>query len=250
MDNRIERKQNPISIHDVLSLAAVLPVFQAGNTTWKSKIMFKQCKECYRHRFGTNRALLAVVLVSIASFATPLSARADANEQAASQLPAGKQTTLGLYVTATEAYKMWKAAPDKIKIVDVRTPEEFIFVGNADMAWKIPIATQSDQWDAEKQQFPMQILPDFVARVQKVAGPDDTLLVMCRSGGRSAMAVNLLAKAGFRSVYTITDGMEGDSVKDPDSVFEGQRLVNGWKNSGLPWTYRVDPERMVLFVEP
>ncbi len=212
--------------------------------------MFMQCNEWYRRRFDTNRALWAVVLVSIASFAMPLTAGADATEQSASQLPAGKQTTLELYVTATEAYEMWKAAPDKIKIVDVRTPEEFIFVGHPNMAWKVPIATQSDQWDADKQQFPMQILPDFVARVQKVAGPDDTLLVMCRSGGRSAMAVNLLAKAGFSNVYTITDGMEGDSVKDPDSVFNGKRLVNGWKNSGLPWTYRVDPERMVLPAEP
>jgi rhodanese-related sulfurtransferase len=92
----------------------------------------------------------------------------------------------------------------------------------------------------------MQPLPDFVARVEKIAKPGDTLLVMCRSGGRSAMAVNLLAKAGFTNVYNITDGMEGDAVKDPDSVFNGQRLVNGWKNSGLPWTYKIDPERMVL----
>ena len=60
------------------------------------------------------------------------------------------------------------------------------------------------------------------------------------------MAVNLLAEAGFKGVYTITDGMEGDAVKDPGSVFNGQRLVNGWKNSGLPWTYDVDPEQMIL----
>ena len=208
--------------------------------------MFEQPKGWYRRQFGANRTLLAVVLLSIASLTIPLTAHSDSDEASASQLPAGKQTTLGLYVTSTQAYEKWRAAPDKIKIVDVRTPEELIFVGNADMAWKIPIATQSDQWDAEKQKFPMQILPDFVARVQKVAGPDDTLLVMCRSGGRSAMAVNLLAEAGFKGVYTITDGMEGDAVKDPDSVFNGQRLVNGWKNSGLPWTYEVDPELMIL----
>ena len=211
--------------------------------------MSKQYRVWSRRRFGNSRALLALVLVSMASFAVPINASADADEQAASQLPAGKQTTLGLYVTATEAYEMWQAAPDKIKIVDVRTPEELIFVGNPDMAWKIPIATQSDQWDAEKQKFPMKVLPDFVDRVQTVAEPDDTLLVMCRSGGRSAMAVNALAKAGFSNVYTITDGMEGDSVKDPDSVFDGKRLVNGWKNSGLPWSYRVDPDRMVLPAE-
>jgi hypothetical protein len=40
--------------------------------------------------------------------------------------------------------------------------------------------------------------------------------------------------------------MEGDSVDDPDSVFQGQRLVNGWKNSGLPWTYKIDPARLVF----
>jgi rhodanese-related sulfurtransferase len=151
-----------------------------------------------------------------------------------------------LYVTAREAYEKWKAAPDKVMVVDVRTPEEFMFVGHADMAWNIPVAAQVYQWDAGKKQFPMQPLPDFVSRVQKVAKPGDTLLVMCRSGGRSAIAVNLLAKAGFRQVFQITDGMEGDAVKDPDSVFRGQRLVNGWKNSGLPWTYHVGPERMVL----
>ena len=208
--------------------------------------MLKQSKEWYRIHLDTGRPLLAVILIGIASLALPLSATADSNEKAPSPLPAAKQTTLGLYVTAAEAYEMWKAAPDTITIVDVRTPEEFIFVGNADMAWKIPIATQSDQWDHEKQRFPMQLLPDFVERVQKVAEPEDTLLVMCRSGGRSAMAVNLLAEAGFAKVYTITDGMEGDAVNDPNSIFDGQRVVNGWKNSGLPWTYDVNPDRMVL----
>ena len=131
-------------------------------------------------------------------------------------------------------------------ILDVRTPEEYLFIGHAEMAWNIPVAAQTFKWDAKKKRFPMRPLPDFVSRVQKIAKPDDTLLVMCRSGGRSAIAVNLLAKAGFKNVYNITDGMEGDVVKEPDSVFLGQRLVNGWKNSGLPWTYDVDPGRMVL----
>jgi hypothetical protein len=39
--------------------------------------------------------------------------------------------------------------------------------------------------------------------------------------------------------------MEGDVVNDPDSVFLGQRLRNDWKNSGLPWTYALTPERML-----
>jgi rhodanese-related sulfurtransferase len=89
-------------------------------------------------------------------------------------------------------------------------------------------------------------LPDFVERVRTVAGPDDPIMVMCRSGGRSAIAVNLLAKAGFKSVYQIVDGMEGDAITEPGSSFIGQRLRNGWKNAGCPWTYSLTPERMVL----
>jgi rhodanese-related sulfurtransferase len=165
-------------------------------------------------------------------------------------IPKAKQTVMGLYVTAKEAYERWKAEPEKVKIVDVRTPEEFLFVGHPTVAWTIPIAEQTYEWDAAKRQFPMKILPDFTARVQKVARPDDTVMVMCRSGGRSAIAVNLLAKAGYRHVYQIVDGMEGDKVDDPHSVFVGQRVKNGWKNSGLPWTYDVAPDRMVLPTVP
>ena len=161
-------------------------------------------------------------------------------------LPKVKQTTLGFYVTAKEAYEKWKAAPEKVMILDVRTPEELLFVGHPTMAWKIPLTAQTYEWDAAKGQYPMKPLPDFVSRVSEVARPDDTIMVMCRAGGRSAMAVNLLAKAGFKHVYNIIDGMEGDTVEDPASVFLGQHLVNGWKNSGCPWTYKLTPDRMVL----
>ena len=123
-------------------------------------------------------------------------------------LPEGKRTALGLYVTAKEAYAKWQAAPEQVKILDVRTPEEFLFVGSPDMAWKIPVATQRYEWDAEKGEFPMKLLPDFVARVQSVAKPDDTIMVTCRSGGRGAIACNLLAQAGFTKVYNIIDGIE------------------------------------------
>jgi rhodanese-related sulfurtransferase len=156
-------------------------------------------------------------------------------------LPEGKKTVLGLYVTAKEAYEQWKAAPDKVKIIDVRTPEEFLFVGSPEMAWRIPVAIQSYEWNAEKKQFPMKPLPDFAARVQTVAKPDDTIMVMCRSGGRSAIAANFLAKAGFKNVYNIIDGMEGDGNGDSESTATG-----GWKNTGCPWTKKLTPERMVL----
>ena len=161
-------------------------------------------------------------------------------------LPKEKQTVLGLYVTAKEAYEKWKAEPEKVMILDVRTPEEFLFVGHPTMAWKIPVAVQSYEWDAAKGQFPMKPLPDFASRVKKVAKLDDTILVMCRSGGRSAIAVNMLAQAGFTHVHNIIDGMEGDAVEDPASVFLGQRLKNGWKNSGCPWTYKLTPDRLSI----
>jgi len=153
---------------------------------------------------------------------------------------------LGLYVTAKGAYEQWKAAPDKVKIIDVRTPEEYLFVGSPEMAWKIPVIAQSYEWDATKEKYPMKLLPDFVARVQTMAKPEDTLMVTCRSGGRSAIACNLLAQAGFKNVYNIIDGMEGDANADSDSVAQAQPVKDGWKNSGCPWTKKLTPERMVL----
>ena len=162
------------------------------------------------------------------------------------ELPKEKQTTLGLYVTAQQAYEKWKAAPDKIRLIDVRVPEEYIFIGHAEKAWNIPLALQTYEWDAEKQMFKMKPNPDFIAEMKTLAQPADTLLVMCRSGGRSAVAVNALAEAGFTNVFNITDGFEGDEVKDPESVYKGQRMKNGWKNSGIPWTYHLDPKLMRL----
>ena len=161
-------------------------------------------------------------------------------------IPKGKQTVLGLYVTAREAYEKWMAEPDKVKVIDVRTPEEYLFVGHPTMAWKIPVAIQIYEWDHEKQKFPMKPLADFVSRCREVANPDDTLMLMCRSGGRSAIGVNTLAQAGFKHAYNVVDGMEGDANADSDSVAEAQPLKDGWKNSGCPWTKKLTPERMVL----
>jgi rhodanese-related sulfurtransferase len=86
----------------------------------------------------------------------------------------------------------------------------------------------------------------FVEAVQERFEPDDTILVSCRSGGRAAMAINMLAAAGFTDAYNILDGMEGGRVSDPESVFDGMRMKNGWKNAGLPWTYEIDPDHMLL----
>ena len=157
-----------------------------------------------------------------------------------------KETVPGLYVTAKEAYDAWKADPEKVIILDVRAFEEILFTGFATMAWKIPFTVQTREWDAARSMFVMKPLPDFVARVKQVATPEHTIMAMCRSGGRSAMALNVLAKAGFTKVYNILDGMEGDLVEDPESAFVGQRLRNGWKNAGCPWTYELTPDRLLM----
>jgi len=160
-------------------------------------------------------------------------------------LPEAKKTAFGLYLTAKEAYEQWQANPEVV-IIDVRTPEEFLFVGHPPMAWMIPAIAQEYAWDEEKENYPMTMLPDFVERVKQVASPDDTIMTMCRSGGRSAIAANLLAQAGFKTVYNIIDGMEGDVNSDSESVSQHKGEHGGWKNSGCPWTKKLTPARLLL----
>lgn len=212
--------------------------------------MTKMNAICHWNHYTGNRPLASLWLVAVICLAAPVNtARADTDKPTSVtsplQLPAGKQTTLGLYVTAAQAYEMWKATPDKVMVIDVRTPEEYAFIGHAEMAVNIPLAFVTYQRKNGKTEYGPKMNPDFVAEVAKLAGPTDTLLLMCRSGDRSAMAVNKLATAGFKNVYTITDGFEGDKVTDSGSVFFGKRMRNGWKNS-VPWTYSIDPEKIIL----
>jgi rhodanese-related sulfurtransferase len=166
-------------------------------------------------------------------------------EASSQQIPKNKQTKLGLYVTARQAYDLWKADPEHVKIIDVRTPEEYGFIGHPDEAWNIPLAFVTYRRKNGVTEYGPKWNPDFISEVKQVTGPADTLLVMCRSGDRSAMAVNQLAAAGLNNLYTVTDGFEGDKVDDPGSVFHGKRLRNGWKNSA-PWVYTIDPEKIIL----
>lgn len=159
---------------------------------------------------------------------------------------AKKQTKLGLYLPAGKAYDKWKANPEEVTILDVRTPEEYIFVGHPEMAWNVPLKIATYETVEGHPELVMKLTPDFVDRVKTIVEPTDTIFVTCRSGGRGAEAVNLLADAGFENVYNIIDGFEGDTVKDEDSAYYGKRRKNGWKNSGRPWTYEVDPAKMLL----
>ena len=156
-----------------------------------------------------------------------------------------KLTSLGLYVTALEAYEVWQADPERTKVLDVRTFEEYVLIGHAEMAANVPLAFPTDNWDAGKGNYSIVVNTDFITQVKERFNLDDTILVMCRSGGRSAMAVNALAKAGFKNVHNIIYGFEGDKVEDPESIYHGQRMRNGWKNSA-PWTYKLDPKLVWL----
>lgn len=155
-------------------------------------------------------------------------------------LPKKKQTSTGFYITAKEAYNKWLSNPGNIKIVDCRTPEEYIFVGHAPMAYNIPSKLVTHKVDFNKNKPVMKDNPSFVSLVKEKFEQTDTIMIICRSGVRSAVSANKLAEAGFKKVYTITDGFEGDKVIDPDSIFYGKRFKNGWKNAGNPWTYELD----------
>jgi rhodanese-related sulfurtransferase len=160
-------------------------------------------------------------------------------------VPEAKRTSLGLYVTAQQAYEMWKADPEHVKIIDVRTPEEYAFLGHPEEAWNIPIAFVTYHRDDFGIEYGPKMNPSFVDEVKKIFRTTDTLLCMCRAGARGAYAVNKLAEAGFKNVYNIIDGFEGDKVNDPGSVFHGKHMRNGWKNS-VPWIYTIDPEKIIL----
>jgi rhodanese-related sulfurtransferase len=194
-----------------------------------------------------SRALVAaVVALAMLTAHVPSLHAADPTPN----VPEAKQTVVGLYLTSREAYAKWEAGQENVKIIDVRTPEEYWFIGHASMAWNVPFVLVTHAWNAERNKLELQPNPDFVKAIKDIVEPGDTVLIMCRSGARSTKAVNLLAAEGFENVYNVLDGFEGDKVKDPANVFAGQRKKNGWRNSGLPWTYDLDADIVRLPSQP
>jgi len=158
-----------------------------------------------------------------------------------------KQTIAGKYLSAQEAYEMVVKNPGKLLFIDVRTPAEIVYVGIADqVSLNIPYELDDfSTWDGKKNLYKMNVNSDFTRKVDnaitaKGLGKNDPVILMCRSGGRSASAADLLTKAGYTCVYSVYDGFEGDMSK------EGRRAVNGWKNANLPWGYKLDQPRAYL----
>ena len=166
-----------------------------------------------------------------------------------SKLNKKKQTTLGLYMTSQQAYEHMMKNMDQSLFLDVRTPAELNYLGvTSVMDANVPTdMMDGSAWDDKKSRYKRKHNDNFVADVDarlKAKGlkKTDTVILMCRSGKRSAKAVNELAKNGYTKVYTVVDGYEGDKVKEGEN--KGKRMKNGWKNSGLPWTYSLDKDLM------
>lgn len=168
----------------------------------------------------------------------------------AASVPPVKRTKLGQYLSSQEAAKFMDQNTSKALFLDVRTPAEVNFVGMPQQAdANVPYMREPDfvAWDEAKGTFKLEPNPDFIPEVRrrlaaKGLKPTDAVVLICRSGDRSAAAANLLAEAGFKNVYSVVDGFEGDLAKDGPRT--GQRAVNGWKNAGLPWSYKLDKAKM------
>ncbi len=180
-------------------------------------------------------AILALTLI------TPLSALAADKPDKASA-----QTELNLYATAIEAWQILQK-DDKALLIDVRDPVEIKFTGFASatdihVPWKV---AATERWMDKHASWGMKANPNFEAELSAKlaelnADKNTTLIVMCRSGStRSAPVVNLLASKGYTQAWTVVDGFEGSKLKQGNS--KGVRAVDGWRNSGLPWGYKIDP---------
>lgn len=191
-----------------------------------------------------KRLITPVVVLSLFGAFSGIATAADW-----SGLSKKKQTKLGLYMTAEDAYKHTMASMEKTLFVDIRTPSELNYLGAATvMDAHVPLVfMDTTGWDDKKHRYKRKDNKNFVSDIdaalkKKGLGKDDTVILMCRSGKRSATAVNMLADAGYTKVYSVVDGYEGDKAKE--GADKGKRTVNGWKNSGLPWTYSLDKDYM------
>ncbi|TWT15503.1 rhodanese-like domain-containing protein [Reyranella sp. CPCC 100927] len=133
-------------------------------------------------------------------------------------------------VSPTNAWRMLEEIPAAV-LIDVRTAAEWTYVGtpNVGTLGKAPIMIE---W----QTFPsMQIDAQFVAKLAQHVGADRDvpLLMLCRSGVRSAAAAKVMTAAGYGRCFNVVSGFEG-TVDDA-----GHRGVqSGWKADGLPWSQK------------
>ena len=131
-------------------------------------------------------------------------------------------------ITPPQAWDILQSNPDAV-LFDVRTRMEYEYVGHPANAINIPWKEPPD-WT---------ISPDFTNNVKaaitarKGTGADIEsvpVLTICRSGKRSFAAAEELVRQGFKNVYNVDEGFEGD--------LDGKKhrsTINGWRHRNLPW---------------
>ena len=195
-----------------------------------------------------NRAvLMPLVLVLVVWIMPPATQAVDL-----ARVPAQKQTKASLYVDAREAYELKQRLSEKALFVDVRTRAEISYLGMPSVAdAHIPAFEHPPNagWDDKSGRFKLEVNADFEPELtrrlaSRQLSKSDVIILICRSGDRTTRAANFLTEQGYSKVYSVIDGFEGDAVAEGPQA--GQRLLNGWKNAGLPWTYKLDKNKMYL----
>jgi rhodanese-related sulfurtransferase len=139
---------------------------------------------------------------------------------------AATTTTSAEEISPQRAWQILCEEP-RAQLVDVRTEPEWTYVGMPDLG-AAGKAVLRVSWHV----FPsMTDNEEFLAQLIEAAlATDQTLLFLCRSGGRSLAAASAAMAAGFSRTYSIRGGFEGP----PDDQGHRGRMA-GWKSAGLPW---------------
>ena len=194
--------------------------------------------------FSAPRVLTTAFAALAVSLSVSLSAMAQVDE---TKLAPEKKTKLELYLDAKSTPDFLKKNTGRVLFVDVRTRTEAMFVGMPSAVDALVPFVETEEimttWDNAKSTYKLEPVQDFVPEInrrlkEKHLTKEDIVVLICRSGDRSSRAANRLAEDGFKRVYTVADGFEGDMSKD------GRRNVNGWKNADLPWSYKLDKSKM------
>lgn len=146
-------------------------------------------------------------------------------------------------VTPAQAYDMLQKDPEHTFLVDIRTRYEYQDIGHPVGAYNIPFKFYTTQ--AGEKGYNKVANANFCKDLMARFNPEtDTLLFMCRSAHRSVGACNVAADCGFKKVYNLLSGFEGDKIKDKNSPDYGKRMLAGWRIEGLPWSYKMEQNLM------
>lgn len=153
-------------------------------------------------------------------------------------------------VDARSAYATLQENREQVLFIDVRDPIEIQFTGFTDeVDINIPfLEADRTRWNADRATFLMDRNPRFIAAVRKsleAKGLDQEakIFTMCRSGSeRGNPSAAYLRANGFPNAHYIVHGFQGDPLQEGPQ--RGMRLKNGWQNSGLPWSSRMNAQKI------